>query len=125
MGVAMAAVRMEKIESTLRLAIEFRARLAREDFDGAVALLSDQCRIDAPEGVFAGREEARRYFARRAGELRGTAQEVEEIFGMGFRCIVRLRDGNRRSLELFKEERGALSEILIYAKDAPADTIRG
>ncbi|MCE1197245.1 nuclear transport factor 2 family protein [bacterium] len=121
----MAAVRMEKIESTLRLAIEFRARLAREDLGGAIELLSDSCLIDAPEGVFAGREEAKRYFKHRAEERRGAAQEVEEIFGMGFRCVVRLKDGNRRSLELFKEERGVLSEILIYAKNAPADTIRG
>lgn len=116
----MAAVRMEKIESALRLAIEFRARLAREDYDGAAALLSDQCRIDSPEGILNGRAAAAQYFARCAGARCGKAQEVEEIFGMGFRCIVRAKDGNRRSLELYKEERGALSEILIYEKNASA-----
>ncbi len=116
----MAAVRMEKIESALRLAIEFRARLAREDYDGAAALLSDQCRIDSPEGILNGRAAAALYFARCAGARCGKAQEVEEIFGMGFRCIVRVKDGNRRSLELYKEERGVLCEILIYEKNAPA-----
>jgi hypothetical protein len=121
----MAAVRMEKIESTIRLAIEFRARLAREDFGGAIALLDDQCRIDAPEGIFCGKEESRRYFERRASARCGQAQEVEEIFGMGLRCVVRFKEGNLRSLELYKEERGALSEILIYAKEAPTGAIRG
>lgn len=121
----MSAVRMEKIESTIRLAIEFRARLAREDFIGAIGLLSDHCRIDSPEGVCSGKDEARRFFERCASSRLGAAQEVEEIFGMGFRCIVRLREGNRQILELYKEERGALSEILIYAKEARAQAIRG
>ena len=56
----MAAVRMEKIESTIRLAIEFRARLERGDFDGAAGLLSERCLIDSTERVYSGREEARR-----------------------------------------------------------------
>jgi hypothetical protein len=113
----MAAVRMEKIESTIRLAMEFRARLEREDFNGAVGLLSERCRIDSPEGLYTGRDEARRYLERRFRALLGGAREVEEMFGMGFRCIVRIREGNQRILELYKEERGALSEILIYSKE--------
>lgn len=112
----MAAVRMEKIESTIRLALEFQARVAREDFEGAVGLLSERCRIDSPEGLFTGRDEARRYLERRLRERIG-AREVEEMFGMGFRCVVRAREGKQRILELYKEERGALSEILIYSKE--------
>ncbi len=119
----MAAVRMEKIESTIRLAIEFRERLARGDFDGAVGLLSERCRIDAPEGVYSGRDEARRYLERRERERLGAARDVEEMFGMGLRCIVRIREGKRRSLELYKEERGALSEIQIYSKEDRAHDI--
>lgn len=113
----MAAVRMEKIESTIRLAMEFRARLEREDFDGAVGLLSERCRIDSPEGLYSGRDEARHYLERRGRERLGGAREVEEMFGMGLRCVVRVREENQRILELYKEERGALSEILIYSKE--------
>jgi len=119
----MSAVRMEKIESTIRLAIEFRARLERGDFDGAAGLLSERCLIDAPEGVYSGREEARRYLERRGRPRLGATQDVEEMFGMGLRCVVRIREGKMRSLELYKEERGALSEILIYSKEDRARDI--
>ena len=44
---------------------------------------------------------------------------------MGLRCVVRIREGKMRSLELYKEERGALSEILIYSKEDRAYDIGG
>jgi hypothetical protein len=124
----MGAMKMEKAEEALRLAIAFIEGFNRHDGRSVGELLLPDCVFEAaapaPGGArHLGRKAATaaiEEFFRAMPELK---MEIEEAYGMGHRAVLRWRltgipglAGGRRGVDLFTSKDGLLSEIYAYAK---------
>ena len=126
----MCPVRMSKVESAVRLVIEFNDAFNRHDVAGMMKLLSDDCVFEntspAPDGtVYSGREAVTQFWQDFFRESPHAHIEIEEIFGYGFRCIMRWRydwvdaagdKGHVRGVDIFQLKNGLIAEKLSYVK---------
>ena len=126
----MCPVRMSKVESAVRLVIDFNDAFNRHDVDGMMKLLSDDCVFEntspAPDGtVYSGREAVTQFWQDFFRESPHAHIEIEEIFGYGFRCIMRWRydwvdaagvKGHVRGVDIFQLKNGLIAEKLSYVK---------
>ncbi len=92
----MSPIRMEKIESAMRVVLDFHEACNRHDAAAMASLLSADCVLEtpspAPEGsAYTGREAVRRYWEEAFRQSLQVKSSIEEVFGMGMRCIVRWR----------------------------------
>jgi hypothetical protein len=118
------------MEVAIRLVLSCTERYNRHDSGSILDLLSDDCVFEsaepAPSGtVHAGKESISVYLE---GCFSGPSQpsiEVEEIFGMGYRCILRYRRNwidpagmsrSVRGIDLFTVRNQKICEWLSYAK---------
>ncbi len=123
-------MKMSKLESGMRTVMEFNEAFNRHDVGGMLQLMSDDCVFEnadpAPDGaVYTGKEALTRYwqdFFRLSPQAR---IKIEEIFGMGFRCVMRWRydwvdaagkEGHVRGVDIFKFRDGLICEKLSYVK---------
>jgi predicted SnoaL-like aldol condensation-catalyzing enzyme len=121
---------MAKIESAMRLVLEFNEAFNRHDVAGMMQRMSDDCVFEntdpAPDGtLYSGKEAVTQFWQ---GFFRDSPQahiEIEEIFGLGNRCIMRWKynwvdetgqKGHVRGVDIFKVEAGLISEKLSYVK---------
>ena len=93
----MSPMKMARLESALRIVLDFSQAFNRRDIDGMMMLASDDCRLEnaapAPDGVlYSGREGVTRYWQDFFSVRSQMHREVEEAFGLGFRCILRWKD---------------------------------
>jgi predicted SnoaL-like aldol condensation-catalyzing enzyme len=126
----MSPIRMSKIESGVRVVIEFNEAFNRHDVAGMMQLMSDDCVFEntdpAPDGeVYSGKEAVTQFWQ---GFFRESPQahiDIEEIFGMGFRCVMRWKydwvdgegkQGHVRGVDIFKLKDGLICEKLSYVK---------
>jgi predicted SnoaL-like aldol condensation-catalyzing enzyme len=126
----MSPIRMSKFETAMRIVIEFNEAFNRHDVKGMMQLMTDDCVFEntdpAPDGTsFSGKEAVTRFWE---GFFRDAPQahiEIEEIFSMGFRCVMRWKytwvdgssvQGHVRGVDVFKIKDGLLSEKLSYVK---------
>ena len=126
----MSPTRLSRLESSMRIVLEFNEAFNRHDIPGMVARMSDDCIFEDPAHVpdgkkYTGKEAISHYweaFFRQSPQAR---MEIEEIFGMGLRCVLRWRctrdkdDGSIgyiRGVDLFQLRDGAISEQLSYVK---------
>ena len=121
----MSPARMSKIEGAMRVVLAFNAAFNRHDVAGMMALMSDDCVFEntapAPDGTrYAGREAIAQFwhdFFRAAPHAR---IDIEEVFGMGERCIMRWRytwsDGHVRGVDVFRVAGGLVREKMSYVK---------
>ena len=126
----MCPANMAKIESALRLVLEFNEAFNRHDVAGMMQRMSDDCIFEntdpAPEGtLYSGKEAVTQFWQ---GFFRASPQahiDIEEIFGLGNRCIMRWKynwvdetgqTGHVRGVDIFKVEAGLISEKLSYVK---------
>lgn len=126
----MSPIKMAKMESAMRVVIDFNAACNRHDVDGMMRLMSDDCVFDntepAPDGtVYAGKEAVTAFWR---DFFRGSPSahfDVEEMFGLGERCIVRWkynwvdaagRPGHVRGVDVFRVTGGLIREKLSYVK---------
>ncbi|MGA7194609.1 MAG: nuclear transport factor 2 family protein [Anaerolineales bacterium] len=121
---------MSKLESGMRVVLEFNEAFNRRDFAEMMQLLSDDCVFDetfpAPDGtVITGKEAIGELLQNFMRESPKAHIEVEEIFGMGFRCVMRWRydwidaggkQGHVRGVDIFKLKDGLICEKLSYVK---------
>ena len=126
----MSPIRMSKLESAVRAVIDFNEAFNRHDVAGMMNLMSDDCVCEetfpAPDGtVVSGKEAIGELFQDFFRESPQAHIEIEEIFGMGFRCIMRWRydwvdasgkQGHVRGIDIFKLKDGLICEKLSYAK---------
>ena len=122
----MSPVRMSKLESAIRLVLEFNEAFNRQDVEGMMQLLSDDCVFEstnpAPNGmVYVGKEALSEFWKEFFTESPNAHNEVEEIFGFGERCILRFEyswmderseKGHVRGVNLFRVRGGLINEIL-------------
>ena len=92
----MSPIRMSRLESAIRAVLEFHEAFNRHDVAGMMRPMSDDCVFEntapAPDGaVYSGKEAVTRFWQ---DLFRASPQAyitIEEIFGLGLRCIMRWR----------------------------------
>ena len=126
----MSPIRMQRIESALRIVIAFNEAFNRHDIAAMVQLMSDDCVFEntspAPDGaVSTGKEAITQFWQDFFAQSPHAHIKLEEIFGMGFRCIVRWRYewvdqvgnmGHVRGVDIFRVQDGLIREKLSYVK---------
>jgi predicted SnoaL-like aldol condensation-catalyzing enzyme len=126
----MSPIRMSKIESGIRVVLEFNEAFNRHDVAGMMQLMSDDCIFEnsdpAPDGaVYSGKEVVTHFWRDFFRESPHAHIEIEEIFGFGERCIMRWRygwvnmggeKGHVRGVDIFRVRDGFIREKLSYVK---------
>jgi limonene-1,2-epoxide hydrolase len=126
----MSPVRMSRVESAIRVVLEFNEAFNRHDVAGMMRLMSDDCIFEnnepAPDGaVYLGKEAATQFWLDFFHESPHARSEIEEIFGIGMRCIMRWRydwvdaageKGHLRGMDIFQVENGFICKKLSYVK---------
>ena len=121
----MSPIRMAKIETAIRLVLQFNEAFNRHDVSGMMQLMSEDCIFEntdpAPDGtLYSGKEAVTRFWQDFFRESPQAHIDIEEIFGMGNRCIMRWKyswgEGHVRGVDIFKVEDGLISEKLSYVK---------
>jgi steroid delta-isomerase-like uncharacterized protein len=123
-------MKMARIEVALRIVIEFNEAFNRHDVAAMMQLMSDDCIFDntapAPDGaVYKGKAAITQFWQEFFRESPQAHIEIEDIFGLGMRCIMRWRydwvdgagqKGHVRGVDIFQVKNGFISEKLSYVK---------
>jgi ketosteroid isomerase-like protein len=123
-------MRMSRVESAMRVVLEFNNAFNRHDVAGMMRLMSDDCVVEnadpAPDGALvSGREAITRFWRDFFRDSPRARVEIEEIFGFGIRCVMRWRcdredgagrKGHVRGVDLFQVKNGSICEKLSYVK---------
>ncbi|HTX80423.1 MAG TPA: nuclear transport factor 2 family protein [Longilinea sp.] len=126
----MTPARMAKVESAIRTVLEFNEAFNRHDVTGMMRLMSDDCRFEdtapAPDGtVYIGKEAVMRFWQGFFRESPRAHIDIEEIFGLGERCIMRWnyswvdttgQTGHVRGVDVFRVRDNLILEKLSYVK---------
>jgi len=126
----MSPIRMSKIESAIRVVLAFNEAFNRHDVAGMMQLMSDDCRFEntapAPDGtLYAGKGAVTQFWQKFFRESPDAHIEIEEIFGLGERCIMRWKyswvetagdKGYVRGVDIFRVQGGFIQEKLSYVK---------
>ena len=126
----MSPIRMSRLESGVRVVLEFNEAFNRHDVTGMMQLMSDDCVFEntdpAPDGtVYKGKEVVTMFWQDFFRDSPHAHIEIEEIFGLGYRCIVRWKynwvdsagtKGHVRGVDVFKLKDGLIREKLSYVK---------
>ena len=126
----MSPAHMSRLESAIRLVLEFHEAFNRHDFAGMMRLMSDDCVIEntgpAPDGeVYSGKEAVTRYWQVFFRDSPHAHIEIEEIFSLGLRCVMRWRyewldmagkQVHVRGVDIFRIKDGFICERLSYVK---------
>jgi predicted SnoaL-like aldol condensation-catalyzing enzyme len=121
---------MSKVEGAARLILEFNEAFNRHDVLGMMKLMSEDCVFEntdpAPDGtVYTGKETVTQFWLDFFRESPQAHIEIEEIFGMGMRCIMRWKyewtdasgiKGHVRGVDIFKVVEGFITEKFSYVK---------
>ena len=123
-------MKMAKIEAAMRVTLAFNDAFNRHDISAMMALMTDDCVFEntspAPDGtVYQGKEAVTQFwrdFFHASPEAR---IQIEEIFGLGWHCVLRWRydwvnaagePGHVRGVDIFTVKDGLISEKLSYVK---------
>jgi predicted SnoaL-like aldol condensation-catalyzing enzyme len=126
----MSPIRMSRLESGVRIVIAFNEAFNRHDVAAMMQLMSDECIFEntdpAPDGaVYSGKEAIAQFWQDFFSQSPQAHIKVEEIFGLGFRCIMRWRydwvdqagnPGHVRGVDIFRVQNGVICEKLSYVK---------
>jgi predicted SnoaL-like aldol condensation-catalyzing enzyme len=112
------------------MVLEFNEAFNRHDVVGMMKLMSEDCVFEntdpAPDGTrYVGKEAVTQFWQDFFRESPHAHIDIEEIFGLGRRCIMRWKytwvdkagqPGHVRGVDIFNERDGLLSEKLSYVK---------
>jgi hypothetical protein len=126
----MSPTRMARLESAIRVVLEFNEAFNRHDVEAMMQLMSDDCVFEnsapAPDGMaYSGKEAVTQFWQNFFRESPHAHIKIEEIFGIGFRCIMRWRydwvdaagiKGHVRGVDIFLVKNGLIREKLSYVK---------
>lgn len=126
----MSPVRMSKMETAIRIVLEFNEAFNRHDAAGMMQLMTDDCLFEntypAPNGTaYSGKEAVTKFWEDFFRESPHAQIEIEEIFGLGLHCVMRWkytwvdaegRAGHVRGVDVFKIKDNLISEKLSYVK---------
>lgn len=123
-------MKMSRVESVLRSTLQFYEAVNGRDVAVMRQLISEDCMMEtrgpAPEGsVVSGKDAVAGCWADFFNEAPAAQLEIEEVFGLGLRCVLRWRwmwedaAGAKRTLrgvDIVRVRGGLISEILSYGK---------
>ncbi len=126
----MSPIRMERLESGVRVAIAFNEAFNRHDLPAMMELMSETCVFEsyspAPDGTrYEGKQAIAQFWQELFTRTPDAHLKVEDIFGFGHRCIMLWRydwtdaSGNKRHLrgvDISREQDGTIHEKLLYGK---------
>ncbi len=127
----MSPVRMSKLETAIRIVLEFNEAFNRHDVAGMMNLMSDDCVFEntspSPDGtVYSGKKAVTQFWQDFFRESPQAHIEIEEVFGFGnTRCVMRWKyewvdaagqKGHVRGVDVFQVKEGLISEKLSYVK---------
>lgn len=126
----MSPARMSRLETAIRVVLDFHEAYNLHDVSGMMKLVSDECVFEntgpAPDGaLFSGKEAVTRFWQDFFRVSPDAHIEIEEIFSLGLRCVMRWRyewvdwtgnKGHIRGVDIFKLKDGFISEKLSYVK---------
>jgi nuclear transport factor 2 (NTF2) superfamily protein len=122
---------MSKIETAMRVILEFNEAFNRHDVPAMMQLMTEDCAFEntdpAPDGTrYSGKEAVTRFWQDFFRESPKAHIEIEEIFGLGNnRCVMRWRyewvdaagkKGHVRGVDIFQVRDSLISEKLSYVK---------
>jgi predicted SnoaL-like aldol condensation-catalyzing enzyme len=121
---------MSKLESAMRIVLDFNKAFNRHDVSGMMQLMSDDCVFEntapAPDGtVYTGKDAVTQFWQGFFRESPHAHISIEEIFGLGKRCVMRWRynwvdaagkEGHVRGVDLYLVQDGFICEKLSYVK---------
>lgn len=126
----MSPARMSRLELAVRVVLKFNEAFNRHDVAGMMRLVSDDCILEnnhpAPDGaVYSGKEAVTQFWQDFFHQSPQAHIEIEDIFGLGIRCVVRWRydwvdavgqKGHVRGADIFQVKNGFICEKLTYVK---------
>jgi ketosteroid isomerase-like protein len=126
----MSPIRMERLETATRVVLAFNEAFNRHDVAGMMALMSEDIVFEdtqpAPDGTrYTGRASVAQFWQDFFRQSPGAHIRIEQIFGMGFRCVVRWRydwqdeageKGHVRGADIIQVKEGLICEKLSYGK---------
>jgi hypothetical protein len=126
----MSPTRLSRMESVMRIVLEFNDAFNRHDVAGMMQRMSDDCVFEnthpTPDGtLYSGKEAVTRFWQDFFAESPQAHIEIEEIFGLGYRCVMRWKyswvdangtKGHVRGVDIFKVRSGFICEKLSYVK---------
>lgn len=126
----MTPARMSKVEAATRIVLDFNEAFNRHDVPGMMKLMSDECIFEntypASDGTrYTGKEAVTQFWQDFFRDSPQAHIEIEEIFGLGERCIMLWRhswvdtegsQGHIRGVDIFRVRDGSILEKLSYVK---------
>lgn len=126
----MTPIRMSRLESALRVVLDFNEAFNQHNVAGMMQLWSEEGVFEntapAPDGTrYTGKQAITQFWHDFFRESPHARIEIEEVFGFGERCIMRWRytwvdaagkSGHVRGVDLFRVEHGLICEKLSYVK---------
>lgn len=126
----MSPIRMERLETATRVVLAFNEAFNRHDVAGMMALMGENVVFEntapAPDGSrYGGKAAVAQFWQALFRQSPGAHIKIEEIFGMGFRCVVRWRydwedtAGQKRHVrgaDIIQVKEGLICEKLSYVK---------
>jgi predicted SnoaL-like aldol condensation-catalyzing enzyme len=126
----MSPTRLSRLEAPTRIVLQFNDAFNRHDISGMMDLMTEDCIFEntdpAPDGiVYSGRDSVARFWQNFFLQSPNAYIEIEEIFGIGYRCIMRWkyswideegRRGHVRGVDIYKTKNGRISEKFSYVK---------
>lgn len=126
----MTPIRMSKFETALRVVLAFNTAFNRHDVPAMMALMSEDCIFEntqpAPDGTrYTGKEAVTRFWEDFFRQSPHAQIEIEEVFSLGERCVMRWSyhwqeaggaKGHVRGVDIFRVTGGFIREKLSYVK---------
>lgn len=126
----MTPTRLSQVEATIRIVLKFNDAFNRHNVDEMMQLMSDDCVFEnttpAPDGtMYSGKAAVTNFWQEFFRNSPQAHIDIEEIFGLGYRCVMRWKyswldidgnDGHVRGVDIFKLSNGLISEKLSYVK---------
>jgi hypothetical protein len=126
----MSPAHMSDVEAGVRVVTAFNDAFNRHDVAGMMQLMTDDCVFEntspAPDGtVYSGKRAVTQFWHDFFRESPHAKITVEEMFGIGPRCIMRWRyewvdaagqNGHVRGVDIFHVKNGLIAEKLSYVK---------
>lgn len=123
-------MRLAKVETAMRVVLAFNEAFNRHDVNGMMEYMSEDCLFEnthpAPDGTVYKGKQVVMHFWQEFFEQSPQAQiEIEEIFGLGERCVMRWKyswvdaqgkKGHVRGVDVFRVRDGLICEKLSYVK---------
>jgi predicted SnoaL-like aldol condensation-catalyzing enzyme len=126
----MSPTHIAKFESAIRTVLDFNEAFNRHDVPGMMQLMGDDCRFEnmtpAPDGtVYIGMEAVTRFWQDFFRDSPQAHIDIEEVFSLGERCVVRWsytwvdaagQQGHVRGVDVFRVRDNLILEKLSYVK---------